>query len=149
MNHCPSKAPEVLFKKPIAIKVYFRECTFISVLLILQLQNSFQQQNQNSVAFLTDFWLVQVSNMVDIVSCFEKEPAVVARWHVGEERTFSCIPQLNYTVVGGWNFVRPQKGKYDALCFWFCTGYFFFEIDCAIFNTNLHELFCHFISWTK
>ena len=59
-----------------------------------------KQQNQNSVAFLTDFWLVQVSNMVDIVSCFEKEPAVVARWHVGEERTFSCIPQLNYTVVG-------------------------------------------------
>ena len=70
-----------------------------------------KQQNQNSVAFLTDFWLVQVSNMVDIVSCFEKEPAVVARWHVGEERTFSCIPQLNYTVVG------PQKEKYDALCF--------------------------------
>ena len=24
-----------------------------------------------------------------------------------------------------------------------------FEIDCAIFYTNLHELFCHFISWTN
>ena len=24
-----------------------------------------------------------------------------------------------------------------------------FEIDCAIFYTNFHELFCHFISWTK
>ena len=23
------------------------------------------------------------------------------------------------------------------------------EIDCAIFYTNLHELFCHFISWTN
>ena len=24
-----------------------------------------------------------------------------------------------------------------------------FEIDCAIFYTNLHALFCHFISWTN
>ena len=24
-----------------------------------------------------------------------------------------------------------------------------FEIDCAIFYTNLHELFCQFISWTN
>ena len=24
-----------------------------------------------------------------------------------------------------------------------------FEIDCAIFKTNLHELFCQFISWTN
>ena len=24
-----------------------------------------------------------------------------------------------------------------------------FEIDCAIFYTNLHELFCQFISWTS
>ena len=24
-----------------------------------------------------------------------------------------------------------------------------FEIDCAIFYTNLHKLFCHFISWTN
>ena len=24
-----------------------------------------------------------------------------------------------------------------------------FEIDCTIFYTNLHELFCHFISWTN
>ena len=24
-----------------------------------------------------------------------------------------------------------------------------FEIDCAIFYTNLHDLFCQFISWTK
>ena len=24
-----------------------------------------------------------------------------------------------------------------------------FEIDCAIFYTDLHELFCQFISWTK
>ena len=24
-----------------------------------------------------------------------------------------------------------------------------FEIDCAIFYTNFHELFCQFISWTK
>ena len=104
MNHCPSKAPEVLFKKLVAIKVYFLRMHFYFCLvdiaiakLVLLLH---KQQNQNSVAFLTDFWLVQVSNMVDIVSCFEKEPAVVARWHVGEERTFSCIPQLNYTVVG-------------------------------------------------
>ena len=46
MNHCPSKAPEALFKKPVAIKVYFWECTFISVLLILQLQNSFYYTTQ-------------------------------------------------------------------------------------------------------
>ena len=24
-----------------------------------------------------------------------------------------------------------------------------FEIDCAIFYTDLHELFCQFISWTN
>ena len=24
-----------------------------------------------------------------------------------------------------------------------------FEIDCAIFYTNLHKLFCHLISWTS
>ena len=28
------------------------------------------------------------------------------------------------------------------------TGYFF-EIDCGIFYTNLHESFCQFISWTN
>ena len=30
-----------------------------------------------------------------------------------------------------------------------CVQVILFEIDCAIFNTNFHELFCQFISWTK
>ena len=30
-----------------------------------------------------------------------------------------------------------------------CIQVILFEIDCAIFYTNLHELFCQFISWTN
>ena len=32
---------------------------------------------------------------------------------------------------------------------WYYIQVIPFEIDCAIFYTNLHELFCQFISWTN
>ena len=64
-NHCPSKAPEVLFKKLVAIKVYFLRMHFYFCLvdiaiakLVLLLH---KQQNQNSVAFLTDFCLAHAA----------------------------------------------------------------------------------------
>ena len=42
-----------------------------------------------------------------------------------------------------------RKFSNSEIC---CTRFLqviLFEIDCAIIYTNLHELFCHFISWTN
>ena len=52
-----------------------------------------------------------------------------------------------YKITVGWYFhnflpIIPQKWiKHVQVIL--------FEIDCAIFYTNLHELFCQFISWAN
>ena len=47
----------------------------------------------------------------------------------------------NITDYSYWDrrIVSPAKPKFDNSC----------SPDCAIFYTNLHELFCQFISWTN
>ena len=62
----------------------------------------------------------------------------------------SRIPKLHSLLTCSWlqfndkgeNLSTPKFFSHE-----WSTGYFF-EIDCAIFYTNLHELFCQFISWT-
>ena len=39
--------------------------------------------------------------------------------------------------------------KFNPIVFTGKLQVILFEIDCAIFYTNLHELFCQYISWTN
>jgi hypothetical protein len=47
-------------------------------------------------------------------------------------------PKVAKRLINFLNATQEQK--------FFCYLLFFFEIDCTIFYTNLHELFCQFIS---
>ena len=42
-----------------------------------------------------------------------------------------------------------MTNKHLFIDFFLVVQVILFEIDCAIFYTNFHELFCQFIKWTK
>ena len=57
------------------------------------------------------------------------------KWHIFSSAFCSC------THIGVWsNFCAKTVGAVQVILF---------EIDCTIVYTNLHELFCQFISWTN
>ena len=69
------------------------------------------------------------------------------------------ILYLSYVVLQFWLKSKPMKigaslqmRTVDGLVLMTLQNLIqviLFEIDCAIFYTNLHELFCQFISWTN
>ena len=58
---------------------------------------------------------------------------------------FASSVSTNAGKVGLWNF---QLGHCKAFRV-YTHRFFLFEIDYTIFYTNLHKLFCQFISWTN
>ena len=54
---------------------------------------------------------------------------------------------IKSNAAGWFSLVLGVSGSFDKN--WTKVQVILFEIDCAIFYTNLHELFCQFISWTN
>ena len=83
-------------------------------------------------------------------------------WRDGIELIFfllACLGCMKSLIYARHNGFKNQFWNRILIFIPFVTRYFFsftiivqvilFEIDCAIFYTNLHELFCPFISWTN
>ena len=55
---------------------------------------------------------------------------------------FDLVSKSAFYQLGSWTILKQMS-------WYLLIQVILFEIDCAIFYTNLHELFCQFISWTN
>ena len=58
-------------------------------------------------------------------------------------------PQYPHKSYNNCSAFTVKKHKQQKITSQIPLQVILFEIDCAIFYTNLHELFCQFISWTN
>ena len=55
---------------------------------------------------------------------------------------FDLVSKSAFYQLGSWTILKQMS-------WYLLIQVILFEIDCAFFYTNLHELFCQFISWTN
>ena len=78
----------------------------------------------------------QISLLNVIMLCLTKSTIVTIK--ILFTRSYNQFP--NYESKYFSSYMANSKNLLQVILF---------EIDCAIFYTNLHELFCQFISWTN